>query len=62
MPSYQKYNIDHEIYKGLVLVDEALDFVADYKFALALGTSLTDVFHILHLIHPFDPLRTVGKY
>ena len=58
----QKYNVDHELYKGLDLVDEALDLVLDYKLALILGTSFTDVYHLIHLIHPpYNPLRTIGK-
>ena len=73
MPPDQKYNIDREICNGLALVDQALDFVWDYKTAFILGTSLTDAFYLLHLVQPpydpsprppreFDPLQTIGKY
>ena len=56
------YNVDQEILKGLILADEALTLIDDYKLAFFLGKDLTDVFHILHLLHPFDPLKTFGKY
>ncbi len=73
MPPNQKYNIDREICNGLTLVDDALDFVWDYKTAFELGTTLTDAFYLLRLVQPpydpsprppqeFDPLQTVGKY
>ena len=64
MPFDQKYNVDREICKGLALVDEGLSFIEDIlvKLALLLGTNLTDVFHLIYLIHPpFDPLKTVER-
>ena len=63
MPFDQKYNVDREIRKGLILVEEGLTLVEDINLALVLGTSLTDVFHLIRLIYPpFDPLKTIGKY
>ena len=63
MPFDQKYNVDREISKGLDLVDEGLDFCQDIYLALGLGENLTDVFHLIYLMHPrFDPLKTIGKY
>ena len=59
----QKYNVNREICKGLILVEEGLTLVKDINLALILGANLTDVFHLIYLIYPpFDPLKTVGKY
>ena len=63
MPIDQKYNVNREIGKGLILMEEGLTLVEDINLALILGANLTDVFHLIHLIYPpFDPLKTVGKY
>lgn len=62
MPFDRQYNVDKEIHKGLDLVDEALDFLNDINLALRLGENLTDVFHLIYLIHPpFNPLKTFGR-
>ena len=73
MSPNQNYNVDREICNGLTLVDEALDFVWDYKLAFFLGINLNDAFDLLRLVQPpydpsprppqeFNPLQTIGKY
>ena len=59
----RKYNVDQELYKGLQVVDEALDWLDNIKLALTLGHNFTDVLHLYYLIYPpFDPLKTFGKH
>jgi hypothetical protein len=59
----RKYNVDQELYKGLQVVDDALDWLDNIKLALALGHNFADVLHLIYLIYPpFDPLKTFGKY
>jgi hypothetical protein len=56
----KNYNVEPEIYDGLELVDEIVDFLNDIRLALELGEDISTF--LRNLDPPFDPLKTFGKY
>jgi hypothetical protein len=55
-----EYNVEPEIYDGLEIIDDIIDFLNDIKLALDLEEDITLFLH--NLDPPFDPLKTFGKY